>query len=1032
MEFADPWFMAAGGALVSSPILIHLINRMRFKRIRWAAMEFLLKSQKRNRRKLIIEQLILLALRCLLVMLAGLLLGRLRLGGDTGQNAFHLVVIDDTPSMGDRFVDERSGKGSKSFEVAKDQVKLLADTLAQASTPQEMRVVLLSDPNKDVFPGGGKAGQQLNKDSITVLAAKLKDLRPASVHVDPVKAVEKAREVFPNLPRGKKVLHFVSDFRERDWKTGPDVEALGRAVDSLTATGAHVSLIDVADAPRGPSENIAAHPNLSIEELRSTAAIATEDAPVEFTIGVFNHSTAPTTTFLHVFTRSIYVNDKGEIDDSEPLKEDLQATGAFTHQEGPKDAAPEDAKPKTDALPPGQLTEHKFQLVLQKKRPRPEVKGADADAPEERARQRRADAEFVQVRVQIEDNPTDAGLEADNVRDVVVALVRKIPVLVVDGAPDVSRKKNGDLWHLRRALDAAVCYDMDRCTVEELDKINLDQYPDVFLVNVSEVKNKETVQKLADYAARGGSVAYFLGDKALPEFYNRLFSNERLAENDKLFSVPGDASKEQHLFPVLLESDLPPAMSPKEMEDRLQNDKQPKILFPDESHPLIRGRPTAAVADDRSSLAKNANSLRYLMINRYWKCQPRSKWDPEPYQAQEVVVLPNRDSIDRYKRSAQDYMDRAVKEVAGLVDDVNQQLAQLKDKPQKNKAEIERLEKEAEKWGLYHDHVKDAQSVVVDALGSPYLDDLIRVLDDLMNDPGVKDDPKRPNMPELWAQPRMRGLKDEIDGFRNKLKYGDPLVVTRPYGKGRVLAFLTTAGTSPRGLPATAWNDWGVGVSGWSYPVFVKQMQEYLISTSESRNRIVGTDLMLPELDANGYRPDVRRFFQPQPAPGVRLAGGTQPSRESLPTLSLQPSGSKDAPVYQQTLRNLARPGVYTFEFVRKTEPGETPVAEVQAYAFNIDTVAESDLNRASKEVLLRKPSAPGLAAAGRVVLRSPGDSFDEFKDPPPELSNMIWLFLLIGLVFVVEQALAVHLSFHLKEGEAALMSGPAARKAAA
>src|SRR5450755_3128252 len=68
--FVNPWFMAAGGALVSSPILIHLINRMRFKRVRWAAMEFLLKSQKRNRRRLIIEQLILLLLRILLVLLA--------------------------------------------------------------------------------------------------------------------------------------------------------------------------------------------------------------------------------------------------------------------------------------------------------------------------------------------------------------------------------------------------------------------------------------------------------------------------------------------------------------------------------------------------------------------------------------------------------------------------------------------------------------------------------------------------------------------------------------------------------------------------------------------------------------------------------------------------------------------------------------------------------------------------------------------------------------------------------------------------
>src|ERR687885_164639 len=65
--FSNPGYLVAGGALISSPIIIHLINRLRFKRVRWAAMEFLLKSQKRNRRRLIIEQLLLLLLRIALV-----------------------------------------------------------------------------------------------------------------------------------------------------------------------------------------------------------------------------------------------------------------------------------------------------------------------------------------------------------------------------------------------------------------------------------------------------------------------------------------------------------------------------------------------------------------------------------------------------------------------------------------------------------------------------------------------------------------------------------------------------------------------------------------------------------------------------------------------------------------------------------------------------------------------------------------------------------------------------------------------------
>src|SRR5213595_2267578 len=103
--FLLPTAMAIGGAAVSVPVIIHLINRMRFRRIRWAAMEFLLKSQKRNRRRLIIEQLLLLALRCLLVLLVVVLVSRY-LGFSFGffqqQNTLHVVVLDDTLSMTDR------------------------------------------------------------------------------------------------------------------------------------------------------------------------------------------------------------------------------------------------------------------------------------------------------------------------------------------------------------------------------------------------------------------------------------------------------------------------------------------------------------------------------------------------------------------------------------------------------------------------------------------------------------------------------------------------------------------------------------------------------------------------------------------------------------------------------------------------------------------------------------------------------------------------------------------------------------------
>src|SRR6516162_11823146 len=104
--FANPGFLAVAGVLISAPIIIHLINRMRFKRIRWAAMEFLLKAQKRMRKRLIIEQLILLALRCLLVALAGLLVCRfVGFAGEwaAGKPNLHIALVDDTLSMHDQW-----------------------------------------------------------------------------------------------------------------------------------------------------------------------------------------------------------------------------------------------------------------------------------------------------------------------------------------------------------------------------------------------------------------------------------------------------------------------------------------------------------------------------------------------------------------------------------------------------------------------------------------------------------------------------------------------------------------------------------------------------------------------------------------------------------------------------------------------------------------------------------------------------------------------------------------------------------------
>ncbi|MCA8959817.1 MAG: BatA domain-containing protein, partial [Planctomycetes bacterium] len=91
--------------LASIPVIIYLINRQRYRRVRWAAMEFLLRAMKKNRKRLRLENLLLLIVRTLIVLL--FILGMLRPVLDTGALPIaagsaraELYVVDASYSMG--------------------------------------------------------------------------------------------------------------------------------------------------------------------------------------------------------------------------------------------------------------------------------------------------------------------------------------------------------------------------------------------------------------------------------------------------------------------------------------------------------------------------------------------------------------------------------------------------------------------------------------------------------------------------------------------------------------------------------------------------------------------------------------------------------------------------------------------------------------------------------------------------------------------------------------------------------------------
>ena len=69
MSFFAPLFAVAGLVLAAGPVLIHLLNRRRFRVVNWAAMDFLKEAMQRQRRILRLRDFFLL------LLIAGMVLG---------------------------------------------------------------------------------------------------------------------------------------------------------------------------------------------------------------------------------------------------------------------------------------------------------------------------------------------------------------------------------------------------------------------------------------------------------------------------------------------------------------------------------------------------------------------------------------------------------------------------------------------------------------------------------------------------------------------------------------------------------------------------------------------------------------------------------------------------------------------------------------------------------------------------------------------------------------------------------------------
>ncbi len=267
MGFLNP-FMLFGITAVSVPIIIHLLNRRKFQKVVWAAMRFLKVSVEQNQRRMKIEDMILLLLRCLLLILLALALARpamkqaaSEIFGQTQVTA--VVVLDNSLSMG------MSDGTQTRFEKAKKTAEQAMETMPAGSS---VAILLASDIVNGVVP------EPTFDFNLARKAIKEAPLTDRGSDLGP--AVNKAIETLKGRFAIRKEIYILTDGQTTGWKQFGEIENTLKKVKGDIRT--HFVFINEHEVH-----------NLGIDELRLDSGMSPAKHPLRFAVRVTNHGREP-------------------------------------------------------------------------------------------------------------------------------------------------------------------------------------------------------------------------------------------------------------------------------------------------------------------------------------------------------------------------------------------------------------------------------------------------------------------------------------------------------------------------------------------------------------------------------------------------------------------------------------------------------------------------------------------------------------------------------------------------------------------
>ncbi|MDO4575161.1 MAG: BatA domain-containing protein [Planctomycetia bacterium] len=268
-----------GMLLLGLPLLIHLINLLRHRRVPWGAMEFLLAAYRKHRNRVRMKELLLLLLRMAAVALVVLAVAQPvlenRLGTLVGGvKVHHIVLLDDSFSMSDRMGE------TGAFDAAKNMLLRLTEETSKNAMAQHFTLLRTSQSS----PGSLKPdfhAERIDSEFPERLRSVLDTLGPGVLAWGPQAALSAVDELVPDSPQTRRLVYVVSDFRQKDWR---DHAELKKTLERLQAAGVALRLVDCVAGE---------HSNLGVSGLVPGDGIRAAGVPFGMWATVTNYGTTP-------------------------------------------------------------------------------------------------------------------------------------------------------------------------------------------------------------------------------------------------------------------------------------------------------------------------------------------------------------------------------------------------------------------------------------------------------------------------------------------------------------------------------------------------------------------------------------------------------------------------------------------------------------------------------------------------------------------------------------------------------------------